>query len=1736
VVAQRFVAHNVAVGRKGNTAIEDEVRARIRTEVARELFAEQYGRPAADERELSGFIARGSRQSTTAVAGYDLTFSPVKSVSTLWAVAPREVSKEIEAAHRAAVADVIGWLQTHAAYTRLGAHGVRQVETHGLIGAAFTHRDSRAGDPDLHTHVAISNKVQTTDTDGTRRWLALDGRTIHKTAVAASERYNTRLEAHLVDRLGMSFAARVGSDSSKRAVREIVGVEEKLSRVWSARRASIEVRRGQLAAIFQAAHGRTPSAVESLALAQQATFETREAKHAPRSHAEQRQQWRHRAVTVLGGDEHLAAMIHAAVPAVKPQPRTTIDEQWISQTAAAVVTTVSQSRATWQPDHIRAEAERAARSAGVGLAELDAGVDAVVAAALGPAVSVRLSAPDLVTELEPSVLRRSDGASVYSVARTQLYTSGAVMDAESRLLAAAHRTDGLRISDNAVDMALLESAANGVELNPRQMAMVRELATSGPACRWRWRQPGPGRPPRCGCWPGAWGEEGGTVVGLAPTAAAAAVLGADLHAPTDTLDKLVHTITELATPAHADHPVRVPHWVAGIGPDTLVIVDEAGMAGTPQLDTAVAHILARGGSVRLVGDDQQLASVSAGGVVRDIADTVGAVTLAEVVRFTDPAEGAASLVIRAGDPAGIGFYIDNNRVHVGDSATVVEQAYSGWATDTAAGVDAVMLAPTREMAAALNTRARADRIAAEQGPLGREVALRNGAAASVGDVITTRRNDRRLVITANDWVRNGNRFTICDVHPDGSLRVRHRGTARVITLPADYVARDVDLGYARTVHAAQGLTAEAAHTVATGAESRQLLYVAMTRGRVSNQLYVQTVGDGDPHTMITPEHLLPPTAVDVLNRMVAYDGTQHSVSTTGRELADPTAQLTHAAGAYTDALGVAAEFLAGPAVLATIDTTAEALQARLTAQPTYPTLRAHLAILSLQGRDPAQALRAAAESRELATADDVAAVLDWRLDTTGRHSSRTAPLPWLPGLPEAMNTHPQWGPYLTARARAVTDTAIAVRSRAQAFTPTSAPLWARSLVGESPELLAELAVWRAAAAVDPADRRPTGPDTLPVVVRRYQRQLDARLVGVLGDPHAALARWQALADSIDARVSADPYWPVLADRFDAANRAGIDIAALAVAATRERPLPDELPAAALWWRLARHLGPSVLDATATGTAHLLRPRWTPALSQVLGDTLAQRVLADPAWPVLVTAVDHAAHAGWEPAQLLGTAHELLVAGHDEDTVPRPADVAGALVFRVQALLEHTNQAAGIELAAAPPWPEMAPTDPDAEEEAAARALSAPAGHDRDSDLPAMVAEQGRDDYLAAVTASEAAEDPDTLSHPAQVGGDWDGALLTELPYTALDPAERVERIAADLDSARARVRRSREQVFDGTSPSLQAAMPTITALRRRAEDLRPAAVTDADTHQLWIDADSRLERAEHTAAQVRHELGAARAAGQAARVSEMAPLSSLALGRVEDAHREAALRRGEYDTAHAALVAQAGPDGVLTAQNVEFARAAATGLDLDALNTAREQVRVLEGALLRAETDVAHQHVLTHSDSGTDQEQRLTARPTAETTTPTTATAAPEASLPGWRTVLWPRPDEPTRQQQWDLTVSMVGAYRSAYHVTTTKLDTPLGAAPPLATEQHHAYQAAKREWRTMTNAHDAPSTGDRDNDLARRAAAARLAELRERHARAKDEQRAQQEGITGERGYGHDPGYSDRYDNGEGHGSQSGY
>ena len=150
------------------------------------------------------------------------------------------------------------------------------------------------------------------------------------------------------------------------------------------------------------------------------------------------------------------------------------------------------------------------------------------------------------------------------------------------------------------------------------------------------------------------------------------------------------------------------------------------MADTLSLDTAVQFIIGRGGSIRLIGDDQQLAAIGAGGVLRDIQASYGALRLTELHRFTDPAEAAATLAVRDGGPEALGFYLDRRRVHVGDPTTTLDAVFKAWQNDRSHGLDAIMLAPTRELVSRLNQRARNHRLA-ETAP-SQEIELGDGNA------------------------------------------------------------------------------------------------------------------------------------------------------------------------------------------------------------------------------------------------------------------------------------------------------------------------------------------------------------------------------------------------------------------------------------------------------------------------------------------------------------------------------------------------------------------------------------------------------------------------------------------------------------------------------------------------------------------------------------------------------------------------------------------------------------------------------------------------------------------------------------------------------------------------------------------------------------------------------------------------------------------------------------------------
>lgn len=962
-VEKRTAAWRVSEGAPARATVPVEVRAEIVNDVAMERFEARIGRPPTSQ-ELTAEVLRLSRQPSTACAGFDMTFTPVKSVSALWAIAPREIAEAIEKAHDAAVDDALRFLEDEALYSRAGHAGVRQIDVRGLVAASFTHRDSRAGDPNLHTHVAIANKVQGLD----GKWRSIDGRLIYQARVAVSETYNTQLEAHLRDSLGIEFVEREPGTLERRTVREIIGIPPDLVGLWSSRRALIESRQAELAAEFQTRHGRPPTPAEAIRLAQQATLETREAKHLPRSHAEQRTTWRAQAERAIGTDGIKRALAHSLGRVTAPGGDVTVEQ--LDRVASEVVDRVARARASWQVWHLRGEASRRARELAPTAAQAELLTKELLDRALAASVSLTYVGDGID---EPPQLRRSDGSSMYEVAGSRLYTSQAVLDAERRIVAAGSLAAGRRVPDFAVEIALLESTANGVTLNDGQARLVRTMATSGASLQLGLAAAGTGKTTAMRVLTRAWEESGGTVLGLAPSAAAAAVLAEATGRAT--------TIAKLLWDLHHG-------GIGWVDAATLIIVDEAGMTDTLSLAELLDYSLPRGASVRLIGDDRQFSAIGAGGVLRDLRRVHGAVELDEVLRFVDNGEKAASLALRRGDPTALGWYLDHDRIHAGSPDTALDAALQAWKADTDQGLDSLMLASTRQDVAKLNRRAR--QLLAGKGTHG--VPLSDGNLADVGDVILTRRNDRRLRTSATGFVMNGDRWIVQAVNRDGGLLVRHRTTGHRAWLPAAYVAEHVELGYATTIHAAQGSTVDTAHTVLTGTETRQLLYVAMTRGRHASHSYVTTVGHGDPHSAFTPETLRPPTAVEILETVLARDGAARSATSEIAHAHDPAVRLADAVNRYRDALTIALEHHHA-SELEILDHRADDVVPGLTECNAWPTLRQRL-LAATGGASLLDGLRQVAAGHRFDDIADPAAFI-----ATLIPEPAGGPLPWLPRIP-----------------------------------------------------------------------------------------------------------------------------------------------------------------------------------------------------------------------------------------------------------------------------------------------------------------------------------------------------------------------------------------------------------------------------------------------------------------------------------------------------------------------------------------------------------------------------------------------------------------------------------------------------------------------------------------------------------------------------------------------------------------
>jgi conjugative relaxase-like TrwC/TraI family protein len=857
----------------------------------------------------------GEEQQRHAVAGFDLTFSVPKSVSVLWAIAPQSVQQQVLNAHHAAVSETLHWLEEAAIHTRAGRNGIAHLGTFGAIAACFDHWESRAGDPQLHSHVVIANRVQRS-TDGA--WVTLDSRTLYKAVVAASEHYNGMLYDELQRALGTEVGFRPPLMKAHNPSHELVGVDSALIREFSNRSRLIDDETDRLVAEWSKDHGRRPSATTVVKLRQQATLSTRKPKDETAAPLhELTDTWRRRAQAQGFEPKKVVA---STVRRSQLQPITAADltDMWIDPAATLTREGVALRRATWNRWNLLAEAERVC--AGIRChspADRRTMIDTVTSTA--ETQSVPLNSYRYRLPVDAGEDLAFGGRSVFDFHGARLYTDAGILANEQSVMDARNDDDGpVAGADEAIE--LLSGYRNRADypLAPDQRAAAQSVVTSGHRLDAVVGPAGSGKTTTMAAIKAAWvhahGE--GSVVGLAPAAASAEVLARELGMAAENVAKWLYETVGQGAAARAERfhdleaataasprarllkaqqlarlSMRQVQWQ--FKPRQLVIVDEASMVSTVQLAALVHQVRDAGAKLLLVGDPAQLDAVDAGGMLGWLHRSGKAVELTSIWRFAQDWEAAASLKIRAGHFEGIDAYDSHGRIHHGDFTAMVEDAYQHWAADLAEGLSSILIAPDNDTVAALNERAHADKVAAGLADAEHTVQLSDGLHAGRGDTIIARKNSRTTIDSNGDFLRNGTLIEITRrPHRGGSVTGTRPDTGATITLNARYLAASTELGYATTAHRSQGITVGTSHTVITqGCLTRELFYVGMTRGRSSNTAYICESNPATEEPLTTQPQ---PDWRQIIGEVLAAEGaerTAHEVQETEQAEGDSLEKL-----------------------------------------------------------------------------------------------------------------------------------------------------------------------------------------------------------------------------------------------------------------------------------------------------------------------------------------------------------------------------------------------------------------------------------------------------------------------------------------------------------------------------------------------------------------------------------------------------------------------------------------------------------------------------------------------------------------------------------------------------------------------------------------------------------------------------------------------------------------------------
>ena len=748
------------------------------------LTGAALGNPLVDRTTANGTVIR-------AVAGFDATVSAPKSLSVWWALTGDEGLAEC---HDVAVRAVVDCLERFGSTTRIRSNGGRlHPDSQGLIVAAFRQTTSRLDDPQLHTHLVISSKVQTDD----GRWLALDARVLKQHQRAFGGLYQSVLRAELTDRYGVAFAEIVNGQA------EIAGVPTELLDQFSKRAAQV---RGELQvklAEFRQREGRHPTRFENAALEREAAADTRLRKSA-QGVADLPTRWRSEAASIGVTAESLGQSIAQAARSVVAPGKVTVGE---------VIEGLSAQRSAWhRMDVVRAVTDQLrpqpAMSGARWAQQLDRAVDRV---------------RDHCVVLDPDgggPRRQSDGRSLWIEPVAPQVTSQQVLAQEEAILTwvldaqLGDPSPSTTVKRGVLDVLQFDAAAAAAGED-------RAVVIVGPA--------GTGKTTTLAAAVTDLHRHGRPVFGVAPTAKAAKVLGQETGMHTDTVAKLLH---EWARPEGPGS-----QWRLASG--TTVIVDEAGMLSTPNLHQLTQLAASEQWRPVLVGDHRQLQAVGRGGLFAEICATSRVIELERIHRFTNDWEAAASLRLRHGDLRALDAYETHGRVIPGSFDEHLDAIAQEWMQRHAVGETVAITAATNEHVDDINRTIR--QLRARRGDIDTTTiaSIADGLVA-VGDVVATRRNHRQLHTTSGDIVRNRELWTVTAINHDGDLTVTDLSGTSTVTLPAEYAAEHVRLGYAATEYGTQSATETASITLASTVTTGRGLYVAMTRGRDDNRVYVVT--------------------------------------------------------------------------------------------------------------------------------------------------------------------------------------------------------------------------------------------------------------------------------------------------------------------------------------------------------------------------------------------------------------------------------------------------------------------------------------------------------------------------------------------------------------------------------------------------------------------------------------------------------------------------------------------------------------------------------------------------------------------------------------------------------------------------------------------------------------------------------------------------------------------------------